>query len=59
MENELSYIREFDRIKEKYDLKGQIRSNSNIMCAMVFTSAQKFFDKIGYKESQRYFKESY
>lgn len=57
--NELSYIKEFDRIKEKYNLKGQIRSNSNIMCEMVFTSDQKFFDEIGYKESQRYFKESY
>lgn len=57
--NELSYIKEFDRIKEKYDLKGQIRSNSNIMCEMVFTSDQKFFDEIGYTESQRYFKESY
>lgn len=57
--NELSYIKEFDRIKEKYNLKGQIRSNSNIMCEMVFTSDQKFFDKIGYEESKRYFKESY
>ena len=57
--NELSYIKEFDRIKEKYDLKGQIRSNSNIMCEMVFTSDQKFFDEIGYEESQIYFKESY
>ena len=57
--NELSYIKEFDRIKEKYDLKGQIRSNSNIMCEMVFTSDQKFFDEIGYEESKRYFKESY
>lgn len=56
---ELSYIKEFDRIKEKYDLKGQIRSNSNIMCEMVFTSDQKFFDKIGYEESKRYFTESY
>ena len=49
---ELSYINEFDRIKEKYDLKGQIRSNSNIMCEMVFTSDQKFFDEIGYEESK-------
>ncbi len=57
--NELSYIKEFDKIKEKYDLKGQIRSNSNIMCQMVFTSDQKFFDKIGYEESKRYFEESY
>jgi len=57
--NELSYIKEFDRIKEKYDLKGQIRNNSNIMCEMVFTSDQKFFDEIGYEESKRYFTESY
>lgn len=57
--NELSYIKEFDRIKEKYNLKGQIRSNSNIMCEMVFTSDQKFFAEIGYEESKRYFKESY
>ncbi len=57
--NELSYIKEFDKIKEKYDLKGQIRSNSNIMCEMVFTSDQKFFDEIGYEESKRYFKESF
>lgn len=57
--NELSYIKEFDRIKEKYDLKGQIRSNSNIMSEMVFTSNQKFFDEIGYEESKRYFTESY
>ena len=56
---ELSYIKEFDRIKEKYDLKGQIRSNSNIMCEMVFTSDQRFFDEIGYEESKRYFTESY
>ena len=57
--NELSYIKEFDKMKEEYDLKGQIRSNSNIMCEMVFTSDQKFFDKIGYEESKRYFNESY
>lgn len=57
--NELSYIKEFDKIKEKYDLKGQIRNNSNIMCEMVFTSDQKFFDEIGYEESKRYFTESY
>lgn len=57
--NELSYIKEFDRIKKKYNLKGQIRSNSNIICEMVFTSDQKFFDEIRYEESKRYFTESY
>ena len=57
--NELSYIKEFDKKKEEYDLKGQVRSNSNIMCEMVFTSDQRFFDEIGYEESKRYFTESY
>ena len=56
---ELNYIKEFDRIKERNNLKGQIRSNSIIMCEMVFTSDQKFFDEIGYNESKRYFQESY
>ena len=55
--NELSYIKEFDRIKEKYDLKGQIRSNSNIMCQMIFTSDQEFFNRIGEQETKRYFDE--
>lgn len=50
---------QLDIMKEKYDLKGQIRSNSNIMCEIVFTSDQKFFDELGYEESKRYFKESF
>ena len=57
--NDASYIKEFDRIKEKYDLKGQIRSNSIIMCEMVITSDQEFFNKLGIEESKRYFEESY
>ncbi len=57
--NELSYIKEFDKIKEKYDLKGQIRSNSIIMCEMIFTSDKEFFDTIGMDETKRYFEESY
>ena len=32
--NELNYVKEFDKLKEKYDLKGQIRSNSIIICEM-------------------------
>lgn len=57
--NELTYIKEFDRLKEKYDLKGQIRSNSIIVCEMVITSDENFFNKIGEKETKRYFEESY
>lgn len=57
--NELSYTKEFDRLKEKYDLQGQIRSNSIIMCEMIFTSDKEFFDTIGMEETKRYFEESY
>ena len=57
--NELNYIKEFDKLKDKYDLKGPIRSNSIIMCEMVFTSDKEFFNKIGEKETKRYFDECY
>lgn len=57
--NELNYVKEFDKLKEKYDLKGQIRSNSIIICEMIFTSDAEFFNKIGQEETKRYFEESY
>ena len=57
--NELNYVKEFDKLKEKYDLKGQIRSNSIIICEMIFTSDTEFFNKIGQEETKRYFEESY
>lgn len=57
--NKLNYIKEFDAIKKQNDLKGQIRSNSIIMCEMIFTSDSDFFKKIGIKETKRYFEESY
>lgn len=57
--NELSYIKEFDRLKKENDLQGHIRSNSIIMCEMIFTSDKDFFDTIGMEETKRYFEESY
>ena len=41
------------------NLQGHLRSNSIIMCQMIFTSDQAFFDKIGEKETKRYFDECY
>lgn len=46
-------------MKEKYNLQGKIRSNSIIMCEMVFISDKEFFDTIGMEETKRYFEESY
>lgn len=57
--NELSYIKEFDKLGKEKDLKGHIKSNSIIMCEMLFTSDKEFFDNIGEKETKRYFEESY
>lgn len=46
-------------MRKKYDLKGTIRSNSNIMCEMMITSDNAFFNKISLEKTKRYFKESY
>ena len=57
--NELTYTKEFDKYMKENNLQGHLRSNSIIMCQMIFTSEQAFFDKIGAKETKRYFDECY
>ena len=57
--NELTYTKEFDKYMKENNLQGHLRSNSIIMCQMVFTSDQEFFDKIGEEETKRYFDECY
>ena len=57
--NKLNYVKEFDKLKKGNDLKGNIRINSIIMCEMLFTSDSNFFEKIGEKETKRYFEESF
>ena len=54
-----SYEKEFDRIKEKYDLKGQIKTVSNIACEYIITSDKEFFETIGEEETKRYFETAY
>lgn len=53
------YDKEFDIMKEKYDLKGQIKTVSNIACEYIITSDKQFFDKIGEEETKRYFETAY
>ena len=53
--NKLTYTKEFDKYLKENNLQCHLRSNSIIMCQMVFTSDQAFFDKIGEKETKRYF----
>ena len=58
-ELEFNYEKEFDKIREKYDLKGQIKTVSNIVCEYVITSDNDFFKRIGEKETKRYFETAY
>lgn len=57
--NEFTYTKEFDKYIKENNLQGHLRSNSIIMCQMIFTSDQAFFDNIGEKETKRYFDECY
>ena len=54
-----SYEKEFELIREKYNLKGQIKSVSNIVCEYIITSDKEFFNSIGVEESKRYFETAY
>lgn len=54
-----SYEKEFELVKEKYNLKGQIKSVSNIVCEYIITSDKEFFNSIGEEETKRYFETTY
>ena len=56
---ENSYEKEFELIRKEYDLKGQIKEVSNIVCEYIITSDKEFFDSIGVEETKRYFKTAY
>ena len=56
---EFNYVKEFDKIIKKYDLKGQIKTVSNIVCEYMITSDSDFFKKIGEEETKRYFTTAY
>ena len=54
-----SYEKEFDLIKEKYNLKGQIKTVSNIACEYIITSDKEYFNSIGIDDTKRYFETAY
>ncbi len=58
-EPQFSYEKEFDRIRKKYDLKGQVKIVSNIACEYIITSDKEFFESIGSEETKRYFETAY
>lgn len=54
-----SYQKAFKILKEQYNLKGQIKKVSNVMCELIITSDKYFFDLIGEDETKRYFEMAY
>ena len=57
--NKETYLKEFDKLRKEENLAGNLRANSIVMCQMIFTSDQEFFDRIGEQETKRYFDECY
>lgn len=46
-------------MSKEYNLKGQIKTVSNIICEYIITSDKAFFDAIGKDETKRYFETAY
>lgn len=56
---QFTYEKEFQRIRKEYNLKGQIKTVSNIVCEYIITSDKAFFETIGKDETKRYFETAY
>ena len=56
---QFTYEKEFERIRKEYNLKGQIKTVSNIVCEYIITSDNAFFETIGKDETKRYFETAY
>ena len=56
---QFTYEKEFQRIRKEYNLKGQIKTVSNIVCEYIITSDKAFFETIGENETKRYFETAY
>ena len=54
-----SYEKEFEIIRRQYDLKGQIKTVSNIACEYIITSDKEFFERIEEEETKRFFETAY
>ena len=54
-----TYLNRFNQLKKEYNLKGQIKKTSNILCEYVITSDKEFFESIGEEETKRYFETAY
>lgn len=50
--NEYTYTKEFDKYLKENNLQGHLRSNSIIMCQMIFTSDQSFLIELENKKQK-------
>ncbi len=58
-----TYQQEFDRIRTKENLKGNLRlhgeKQSTVMCEFLITSDKDFFDKLGEEKTKKFFNDAY
>lgn len=54
-----TYEKLFKIVKEKYNLKGQIKSVSNVACEYIITSDKEYFKTLGKEGTERFFKTAY
>jgi hypothetical protein len=58
-----SYLKEFDRIRTRQELKGNLRlhgeKQSTILCEFIITSDNEFFDRLGADKTKRFFEDAY
>ena len=58
-----TYCQEFERIRQKYDLKGNLRltgqKQSTVLCEFITTSDKDFFDRLGAEGTKRFFERAY
>lgn len=57
--NNYTYTKEFDEFLKERNITAHLKKTSIIMCQLMFTSDQAFFDRIGEQETKRYFDECY
>lgn len=55
----MPYSKAFRQIREKNNLQGWIKKNSNVACEYIITSDKEFFENIGEEETKRFFQTAY
>lgn len=54
-----TYLQKFEQIRQKHNLQGWIKKNSNVVCEYIITSDEEYFSSIGKEETKRFFETAY